>query len=425
MKVKSKIVWILSTGEPLGLSSQQRKLRSMIIADELVSKGYRVVIWANAFDHLSKSWHPREYWQSKTKMGVELRLISGVGYSRNYSLRRFIDHRLVAWKFRWISRKQVEPDLIITSTPPYDLAAQAAAYAKKYKIPFVVDIRDKWPSTFLELCPKTFRPLLSLLLQPEFASAREAINSADTLISISQDLLDWATQLCPNRQNNGKVIPIGFKFEEIDNNIISSHHIIPEEAKGKFIVAFVGTFGHFHNPSIIIEAARKLSSYDNFYFILAGDGELLENLKRAGADLNNIHFPGWLDMSGIDLLLKSSNVGVLPTGSANEKEFFPNKLFLYLAYGLPILSMFEGSVAEMIAKQQIGYNFSTSVELSASLTDLASDRKIYELNKKNARELFETRYKAENLYAEYIEELDNLLQNTRRSPKGKKINELA
>ena len=52
------------------------------------------------------------------------------------------------------------------------------------------------------------------------------------------------------------------------------------------------------------------------------------------------------------------------TGTTSEREFFPNKVFLYLSYGLSIVSMFDGERESLIDEQGLGFNFQTSDQLA-------------------------------------------------------------
>ena len=50
------IFWIFQTGEPLPSDKiKPRKMRAHNLADTLIKKGHKVVIWSSAFNHQDKT----------------------------------------------------------------------------------------------------------------------------------------------------------------------------------------------------------------------------------------------------------------------------------------------------------------------------------------------------------------------------------
>ena len=82
----------------------------------------------------------------------------------------------------------------------------------------------------------------------------------------------------------------------------------------------------------MIEAAEALDAEETA-FVIVGDGEMANELHRRAQGVAGLYFTGWLDMDDIDYVLSRSHVGVCSTGTTSEREFFPNKVFLYLSYG--------------------------------------------------------------------------------------------
>jgi len=117
--------------------------------------------------------------------------------------------------------------------------------------------------------------------------------------------------------------------------------------KNRFVITFVGTFVRNNNPSILIDCAEKLIDSD-ICFILAGNGELFNEIQNRATSLPNVFLPGWLNQGEIDILLKHSHIGICPT--SHIRGAFPNKTFLYLSAGFPVISSFQGGRKEIIEK---------------------------------------------------------------------------
>src|SRR4051794_31632102 len=115
-------VWIVTIGEPLPVSAaRDRPLRSGMLAEELLARGHEVTLWASTFDHARKlhrypadiSLNPEERFQ--------VRLLHGIAYRRNVSVRRVINHIQLARKFRRQALLEPQPDLILCSLPTIEL----------------------------------------------------------------------------------------------------------------------------------------------------------------------------------------------------------------------------------------------------------------------------------------------------------------
>ena len=115
-------IWLIQTGEDVPFNDNLRKLRTALLAEELVSRGHEVVWWAASFSHLRKERVTRER-NSTLPNGVMVEFLHGSGYQRNISFARIIDHRIVAREFKKRSRELSIPDIIVCALPPYDLAA--------------------------------------------------------------------------------------------------------------------------------------------------------------------------------------------------------------------------------------------------------------------------------------------------------------
>ncbi len=184
-------VWLLKIGEILPLQTGARRLRTAMLADKLTERGHNVLWWASSFDHFGKKWIFNKDMEFQVNERLRIKALKGMGYKKNISLSRFIDHRMIAWKFRKFALRIEKPDMIVASMPSYDLAFEAARYAKKHGIPVLVDIRDQWPDIFIENVPPRFRGMARLILKKEFLMLKSLLGMADGLLSMTDPLLKW------------------------------------------------------------------------------------------------------------------------------------------------------------------------------------------------------------------------------------------
>jgi hypothetical protein len=151
-------IWLVQIGEPLPLNKKVRKLRTAILADRLVSRGHEVRWWASAFDHnLKVTLFPQDQ-ELRLSPGLALHILKGCGYAGNISLSRYLDHRLIAAKFRRQAGRLAPPDIVVASMPCHHVAFEAVRYARCRNIPVLVDVRDLWPDIFLTKVRKAAHP---------------------------------------------------------------------------------------------------------------------------------------------------------------------------------------------------------------------------------------------------------------------------
>ncbi|MEO0229832.1 MAG: glycosyltransferase family 4 protein [candidate division WOR-3 bacterium] len=416
-EVQKLDIWLVTIGEFLPLDAKATKHRTALLADKLVERGHNVLWWTSAFNHFKKDWVFKEDTLIDVKEGYKIYALKGIGYKKNISLSRFIDHRIIAWKFKRIAPKMPKPDVIVASMPPHDLAYEAVMFAKKNNIPVLVDIRDPWPDIFLNHIPLKFRGLAKIALYNDFRMIKKTMQMADGLIAVTNTFLEWGLRYAGRKKDfTDKVYYLGSKKLSLSNISKAEEKFSPilEKLRDKFIVFFVGTFASYHNPSILLKAAERLSEH-NIYFVIAGDGEFFEQLKKNSTTLTNVSLTGWLNQDEIEFWLQQSKIGVCPT--TKEIDLFPNKAFTYLSAGLPIISAFQGDLKEIIEKYQIGFYYPPNDvdALAECIMKLYNNPDLYKKMSENARRVFDVMFDADKIYTEYAEHIERVaLKSNRR-----------
>lgn len=179
---------------------------------------------------------------------------------------------------------------------------------------------------------------------------------------------------------------------------------------GRFIVAFIGTFSKFHSPLVLARAAAKLQhdGRKDIAIVIAGAGGDIESkVKAEVAGLQNVTMPGWLDQSGIDILLSRAAIGVCPTSI--DAKFFPNKTFLYFSRGLPVLSAFKGELRKLLDDDGLGsyFHYDDDEALTEQIIRLCDDTDLYRKTCGRVQAAFAERFDERVIYsafADYIEQ---------------------
>jgi len=302
-------------------------------ARELVKYGYKVVIFASSF-HYSQYKELRVYRDSsyleEEISGVEFiwiktRPYKGNGLGRVLNMLEYM--RKVQTIALGLNRR---PDSIIGSS--VHLFAVYAAYkvAKKMKCPFVMEVRDIWPQTLIDMGISKWHPFILLLGYLEvflYKKSRKIIT------------------LLPNAHLH--IEKFGIKEENIiwiSNGVdISRFEGIEKSTKAKqFMITYAGSIGKVNALDTLMEAAKNMKDlYPNILFQLIGDGALkdaLINYKNKHG-LNNVKFLEPMNKNDLVQVLKDSDILYLGLKDSPLYRFgmSMNKFFDYLAAEVPII----------------------------------------------------------------------------------------
>ena len=407
-------IWLIQIAEPLPITIAVRKMRTALLADKLAERRHSILWWTSAFNHFKKEWVFKKDTDLELTRNIKIRSLKGIGYKKNISISRFIDHRIIARKFRRLAPEILKPDIIITSMPPHNLAFEAVMFAKDNNIPVLVDIRDEWPDLFLNHIPPRLQKVGKIALRRDFSMIKKTMQNANGLIAMMNPLLDWGLNYAKRDKTwRDRVFYLGHKRSICCTNNPDKMLKLIEDMRNRFVVTFVGAFVHHANPSILIDCARELVD-ENIYFVLAGDGDLFAEIKKKSSNLSNVAMPGWLKQSEINTLLEYSDVGVCCM--TQIRNAFGNKVFGYLSAGLPILSAWQGDLKDIIEKYQIGF-YCPPNDIDALVGCI---QKLYDaptLHKKmseNAIRVFTEMFDADKIYNEYADHIEKIVSSHRK-----------
>lgn len=390
-------------------------MRSAMLAYELAERGHEVLWWTSSFDHFGKNWLSDADQKIELNKKIKVQLIHGLGYRKNISLRRIIDHKLVAAKFLNIIRNESKPQAIISSLPTLDLAYASYRYARKNRVPYIVDVRDPWPDAILNAIPVKAKKIVKLLMRNEYRKAKSLLSGTNYIVSVSDSFMNWALSYAGrDRKDTDKVFYIGYEKDgATEGNIaFDDNKELPTLGGNLFIVLYVGTItSRHHNPTILIEAARRLSNYNDIHFVIAGDGEFMGAIKERARSLDNVHLTGWLNQNQISFLLSKSAVGICP--SSENSTLMTNKFFSYLSAGMPVLASYAGDIRRIIESRRVGFYYkSDDLDLFIErLLKLKTDRILYDEMSRNCRDAYEDLFESSKIYKKYADYTESVVRS--------------
>lgn len=295
--------------------------------------------------------------------------------------------------------KLEKPDVIIGSS--VHLFAVYAAYrlSRRYKVPFVMEVRDLWPQTLIDMGISKRHPFILLLGYLEKFLYKKA-NKIITLLP----------------KANLYIEKLGIKKEKIvwisnGANIKNFSHKPKLDSK-KFNVVYSGSIGIANDLNILVEAANLLKDNNFIHFTIIGNGAMKDELaaKTKANNLANITFMEPVPKEEIYDYLFSADL--LYVGLKNLPLYrygmSMNKIFDYMSVAKPIL--FVSEMTENIVEiAQCGFvEKSSNIKQIAKSIELISQMPPSKLEKlgKNGYDYLQNHYSIKVL----CDKLENVLK---------------
>jgi glycosyltransferase involved in cell wall biosynthesis len=386
-----------------------------------LEKGHQVVWWTSTFDHTQKKHRFSKDTSIEIKDNFKIKLLHSLGYKKNISLTRILDHARIARKFKKISEVEPQPDIILCSLPTLELSLAATEYGIKKHIPVILDVRDLWPDIFVELAPKWSQGVAKLLLQPMFSTVRSACTKSTAITGITPAFVDWGVNYANReRSEQDRDFPLGYsRVTPTQEAIAAAEKFWLQQGirprNNEFIACFFGTIGHQFELDTVIHSARKLAEQSRaIRFVLCGRGDNLTFYQDLARGCNNIIFPGWVGAAEIWTLMRMSSLGLAPYRS--RKDFcasLPNKSIEYLSAGLPIVSSLQGTLENLLSNYNCGITYANNDpdSLASILIELYDCPEQLQILSQNASTLYKGMFVAEKVYENMIDYLKLVCQS--------------
>jgi glycosyltransferase involved in cell wall biosynthesis len=404
-------VWLLKDGENLPIQAGARKMRMWMLADRLLARGHSIVWWSSTFSHQRRTLLFDADADVDAGDRLRLRLLHANAYRRNVSWERYRHHRHVARRFRIAARTAARPDVIVSAFPTVELTYEAAKYAERNRIPFIVDVRDLWPDIIVEKSPAVLRPVARLGVRGMACQRRWAFRRASSLVATSERYLSWAAERRGTRVSaSDRVFLLGAESSPVAQTSSALVDRIRHTLHGKTTFVFIGSFGRSYELSLLADAARRLwtQGHRQMHFVLAGVGEGFDAIRAVTKDLPNVSLPGWMNQDELDQLLREAHVGLVPCISVSGT--IPNKVFDYLSAGLPLISSLEGEMEGIIHTNDIGlsYRCGDVDGFCRAAIHLGSNPALRRRQAAQAQMMYAVYYKADAIYGAYAKHVEDV-----------------
>lgn len=297
---------------------------------------------------------------------------------------------------------RVRPDVIYATSTPLTVALPALVLSRRWRVPFVFEVRDLWPEAPIQMEALRSPALIRLLR----AFERYVYRRAAHVVALSPGMMAGVVgtgvatakvSMIPNAADIAL-----FRPGPLDPAFLRARGL-PERPT----VAYAGALGAANAVELLGDAAIRLQNRgSDAQIVVAGDGKRskdLAELVRSHA-LRNLVLLGRAPKSDVVGLYRAASAGLvlfrdLPVLQTNS----PNKFFDLLAAGRPVITNMRGWIRDLVQEERIGFAVApTDPDGVADAIDAACSGEDFAVMAANARALAEREFARDEI-AERIE----------------------
>ena len=246
------------------------------------------------------------------------------------------------------SFKNLNPDIIIASSPQLPASFICLLVAKILRKKLIFEVIDLWPQVLIDMSGfnKT-----NFFIKFLFWIEEILYKNSDCVVILAKGAEKYVSGKgakrifwLPNGSDLRKFSPLSYPNENCSFS-----------KKNPFIIIYAGAHGIANDLSNVIEAAKLLIN-EPIKFVFIGDGPTKNDLISQAKNFNNVSFVKAVSKDLIPGMMSESNAILI---SLADIELFqygisPNKLYDAYALARPVLSTLKGSVNDEIDKHKLG-----------------------------------------------------------------------
>ena len=338
--------------------------RSFSIYKVLSEKGINVTV-ITTFPH-----------RSDVKINSKLKNVRRIKIKRGNSESIFYYLEFFLKALPLIIREAIKSNIIFATSPPITVAVEALLVSKILRKKFILDIRDLWPDTIVDVGKLKRHGLMYFLLKfiEKFIYTR-----ADYISCVSKEMSNYILKYNKNITvvYNGVFYEDYIKFCKADQTLPKGN-----DNKVSLNIYYAGNVGLAQKFDFLLQVANKLNPSREFIFHIIGRGVQLEKYKDfvRKHSLNNVFFHKQMEREILlKYLLKEADALLLTVNDGwSFTKTIPSKLFDYLLLRKPILYHLSGEGDSILKMTKSAIKFKLTPEdflaaiykLKANFTEL-------------------------------------------------------
>jgi colanic acid biosynthesis glycosyl transferase WcaI len=276
----------------------------------------------------------------------------------------------------WERGRVADADIVVSTSPQLFCGLAGYPVSRRARAPWVLEIRDIWPESIIAVGAARGGLLLNGLSQ----LAGWAYRTCDLLVSVSPG---FAPHFAEHGVDASKILlaPNGVDVGMACETAAPDEFPQLRRLQGRFIAAYVGTFGLAHGLSTLLETANLLRDDPTIGFVLVGAGAEREKLAKAAAAmaLSNLVLLDQQPRERIARLWGRVDASIV---HLKDQPVFntviPTKLLEGMAMGKPVLLGVRGQARAIVEAADCGVSFTPEDPQACAdaVRALASDREL-------------------------------------------------
>jgi glycosyltransferase involved in cell wall biosynthesis len=293
--------------------------------------GYETRIFTSSSVKTTCSFVTKSFWATPSnKASLPIRLLQEIALGLDIGVRI------------WFNRKRCI-GCVVTS-PPFFMACATVIFLKLSKIPYLFDVRDRYPRVLVDL---------------------GVIGSSNLLYRALERLESWmyrGAQIV-STVTDGLVAELKSsftlkKFHLLRNGFdesIFTCELIETPKRTDFTVVYHGRLGRFYDLDIYLEITKMVYNADSsIRFLMVGD---LPQSIISNAPPNLEILPA-MKLENLAKVLASCHLGICLLRELPAMESaFPAKAYDYIGAGIPVLAGPRGELTQIVDRFNIGTTF--------------------------------------------------------------------
>ncbi len=234
---------------------------------------------------------------------------------------------------------------------------------------------------------------------------RSVFRRTDRVVALSSEMKDY---ICANRAIHPEQVTVipnwyadkGSRRTDRENNKFA------EEVKGRFTVSYFGNMGTMQDMQTILGAIRRLKNDPEVFFLFAGHGNKMEELKTItqAEGIENIAIHSFLH--GQDYLdaLAISDCAFVSLEKGATGLCVPSKTYSYMMQGIPLLAIMDECdiVRDLEAGAGAWVRNGEDEQLARLIRDLKADPQRLQKMQQTSRKIYLENYTTDICTEKYV-----------------------
>jgi glycosyltransferase involved in cell wall biosynthesis len=275
--------------------------------------------------------------------------------------------------------RQARADVVFVRDLPLALAALRAAEAAG--LPLLVDMAENHPAMWRTVNKLYPRQVSSRFMKNPAVGRwmeRQVVPRADMILCVVPEMREHLLRLGA-RPERIRVVSNTPELEQVDGPALSQNdYRFPPRSGAYLEIAYVGFVDRSRGLQNILRAMARLGEAHPVPRLhIMGAGDYLRELQELASDLGlseRVFCHGWVDHEHLPSLIRRTDAGVIPhLRTEHTDTTVPNKLFDYMACGLPVLVSDLRPVVRIVNEEKCGIVFRDGdvEEISTAIERLA------------------------------------------------------